>query len=175
MPFGFKKIAVHVFILLHLFIIAVWSLPTEMKFKSRVEHIFSPYFYFTGLWQGWDMFAPNPRSTKLRMDAYVYYEDGSRRTWEFPQMEKLSYLERFQKERFRKWAHDNVRMDSSSRLWKPTAEYISRLLQEPGNPIKKIELNRHWYELTLEEENRELASSDWQHYTFYTYEFPEKK
>ena len=89
-------------------------------------------------------------------------------------MEKLSYFERFQKGRFRKWAHDNVRMDNSSQLWQPTAEYIARELTEPNNPITKIELNRHWYELNLSEEKRSISSVEWQHFTFYSYEFPQK-
>lgn len=166
------KIFLQGFIFLHLLMIAVWSFPTEMKYKAPIDHFFESYMYFTGLWQGWDMFAPNPRSTLLRMDASVYFQDGSRKIWEFPQMEKLSLFERFQKERFRKWAHDNVRLDNSSGLWKPTGEYIARQFKDPLNPVTRVELSRYWYELKIQDEGRKIASNEWQHFMFYKYEVP---
>ncbi len=165
-----KRWVLNAFIVTHIFAILVWSLPTEMKFKVPVNLFFEPYFSLTGLWQGWDMFAPNPRNLQIRMDVKVTFRDQSEKVWDFPRMETLGFYERFQKERFRKWAHDNVRLDTSSRLWPATADYIARQFEDKKNPVVHMEFRRHWIELKLSETEREPSSTEWSHFTFYTWD-----
>lgn len=97
-----------------------------------------------GLWQGWDMFAPDPLSINTHLDAVVTYKDGSTAKWEAPRMELLSYTQRYQKERYRKW-RERVRRDSFAYFHADTSRFIARQMHsDRANPPVKVELLRHW-------------------------------
>lgn len=131
-----------IFIFVHLYIMAFWGLPGS-RFRLYMTAPVQDYVIQTGLWHSWDMFSPDPLSLIFRTHAQIHYRDGSMDIWDFPQMEKLGYMERFQKERYRKW-RERVRQDMYSVAWDDTARYIARLHNNPTNPPRQIVLVREW-------------------------------
>ena len=100
------------------------------------------YVLSTGTWQSWDMFSPNPASDDIWADAEVVYKDGSIRRYQYPRMYNLPIVEKYIKERYRKFfEHAN----SDEYLWKSFAQRIAFLNPgTPANPPVKVILHRHW-------------------------------
>ncbi|HEV8542570.1 MAG TPA: hypothetical protein VGR78_09275 [Verrucomicrobiae bacterium] len=131
-----------VFILVHVYIMAIWGLPGS-GFRATLARPIEHYVIYWGLWHSWDMFSPDPLSLNFRVEAQIIYQDGSTRTWNFPQMDKLSLWDRFQKERYRKWA-ERVRQDIYAGIWDDTSRFIARLNDTPTNHPTKVILIRNW-------------------------------
>ena len=144
-----------------------WSQPFEYQPRKFVCDLLGGYLRFVGLWQHWDMFSPEPRRVRIRMDATVTLRDGSQCTWTFPQMDQMGLFERFRKERFRKWAHDNVRLDTGAKTWEPTAHYIARQFTDSKNPPVAVALHRHWAIVPPPESGRDPAHEPFHDFTFY--------
>src|SRR5262245_28903156 len=74
---------VNVFIVSYIVAVFFWSLPFDGGLKSSVNRRTAPYVLFTGLWQSWDMFSPDPKNIQVKMDATVTMRDGTSRKWVF--------------------------------------------------------------------------------------------
>jgi len=140
---------VNAFILFHVVAIAAWSIPgaAQPAPVRALNRLLAPYMLRSGLWQGWDMFSPEPLSINVDLDAEVTFADGSQATWVFPRMERLGYLERYRKERYRKW-RERVRLDAFALVWPDTARYVARLYDGPEHPVDRVALTRRWVEVT---------------------------
>ena len=149
-----RRSLVDAFIIFHVLAICCWTLPIPWPGASTVNDIVGGYMRYSGLWQNWNMFSPDA-SLLLRMDATVTFRDGTTKKWVFPQMEEMSVWRRYQKERYRKWAHDNVREDDNKVTWYPTAKFIARQCTERDNPAVKVALHRYWAEIPPPNENGE--------------------
>jgi hypothetical protein len=92
---------------------------------------------WSGLFQSWDMFAPNPKSINSYVKAVVITENRHMKVWTFPRMEELSYRERYRKERYRKFeeALQDQRIDA---LLPDAATHIAWLLKSPGDLPYKV-------------------------------------
>lgn len=169
METGDDKKGVHwsikAFVLFHLLAVISWSLPPPpgrvlkpgAKFALRETSNYflkanaplkqSPirdYLFFTGQWQSWDMFAPDPLNTDYWLDAVVTYQDGSVRRFQYPRMFDLSIGEKYFKERYRKY-FENVRGDQFAYLWPDLAQRIALLASsDRGNLPAKVALVKHW-------------------------------
>ncbi len=139
---------VNAFIAFHVACIASWSVPAPLQpaLVRAWNALVAPYMLRTGLWQGWDMFAPNPLAINIDVDADVTYRDGRHGTWVFPRMQELSYWERYRQERYRKW-RERVRLDAYALIWPDTARFVARLAARPGAPVDLVALTRHWAEI----------------------------
>jgi hypothetical protein len=133
---------ISLFILVHVYIIFFWGLPAS-RFRNYMVQPVEDYVMKMGHWQSWDMFAPDPLSVNYKLHAQVFFQDGSLKIWHFPQMEKLGLLERYGKERYRKWT-ERVRQDIYSSIWDDTARYIARLHNNPTNRPTRVILIREW-------------------------------
>src|SRR2546423_1041681 len=100
------------------------------------------YVLWSGTWQSWDMFSPNPASDDIWCDAEVVYRDGTVRRYEYPRMYKLPVITKYIKERYRKFfEHANT----DQYLWPAFAQRIATLNPgKAGNPATKVVLHRHW-------------------------------
>lgn len=136
------RVGINVFLLVHLYIMAVWGLPGS-AFRNLLAKPVEKYVIYWGLWHSWDMFSPDPLALNFLVDAQITYQDGSTKIWEFPRMEKLSLARRFQKERYRKW-RERVRQDSYAGVWDDTARFIARLNDTPTNHPVQVVLIRKW-------------------------------
>lgn len=110
--------------------------------------------------QTWAVFAPNPRSVSLKLDALVTFADGSTARWETPEGPALGANLRFY--RWRKWI-ERARSDDQPALWDPTARWIASLYEGGPSPVAQVELIRRFHENVVEG-----PQPPWRAYTYYT-------
>jgi hypothetical protein len=120
---------IKILVLAHLFAIITWSMPwppapyLRGDLKPTFKHVaqnpsdwlltanakvknqgyVDRYLTFTGLWQAWDMFAPNPSSLDRWVDAEVQYADGSTEIIAYPRMYDIPLPRKYIMERHRKY------------------------------------------------------------------------
>ena len=135
--------AINVFLLFHIVAIFGWCVPIRTPFFELCRNMVRPYLRWSGLFQSWDTFAPEPWPTNSYLEATLIYRDGTRATWAFPRMEKLSLRDRYFKERYRKF-EENLQRDENDSLWPDVARYIARANSSPANPVKTVILIQRW-------------------------------
>jgi hypothetical protein len=163
-----KRIAISAFVLFHLLAITCWSIPLNSPLIAAFRDAVRPYFLWSGLFQGWDMFAPSPRNFNGYIEAVVIYKDGQTRTWTLPRMEHLSLTERYYKERYRKFS-ENLRDDTNSALWPDAARYIARLNNQVSDPPTIVLLARYWSEIPPPRSDGSYHAEPWHARIFYEY------
>jgi hypothetical protein len=171
-PQGPRKVSiwVKVFALIHLFCFVEWSLPDPPKaVKDGVYDCNDPikavrelgclylannkleeknplrfYVMSTGVWQSWDMFAPDPSSLDIYLDAEVTYTDGAKRIVPYPRMYDLSIGEKYIKERFRKYV-ERVNDDVNDWKWPQLGRYMAQVAYtDKNNPPVVVVMRRHF-------------------------------
>jgi hypothetical protein len=123
---------------------------------------------WSGLFQGWDMFAPSPRNINSYIEAVVIFNDGRTQTWRFPRLEQLSFVQRQFKERYRKFG-ENVQNDANSILWPDVARRIARLHNNPSDPPTIVLLVRYWSEIKPPSASGTYHAEPWHAHIFFEY------
>ena len=164
------RIAISAFLAFNLFAIVAWCAPLESPLLTRCRDLVRPYLVFTGLFQKWDMFAPDPSKLNNFVGAAVTYHDGKRSLWTFPRMENLGYTDKYFQERYRKYANDCLRLDMYSQLWPDAARYIARQNAGSGNPPAAINLVRYWSIVPPPDSNWQEPAATWNQHTFFHYD-----
>lgn len=141
-----SKIAINAFLIFHIVAITCWCVPLNSALIVEFRNVIRPYMLWSGLFQAWDMFAPNPRSVNAHLEAAIILRDGRIRTWKFPRMEQLSLIERSYKERYRKFV-ENLQVDSYKALWPDVARHIARANDDPADPPQIVMLIRYWSDI----------------------------
>ncbi|MBS1716498.1 MAG: hypothetical protein JSS72_02055 [Armatimonadetes bacterium] len=118
---GTVSVWVKLFVGFHLLAIVAWSAPRPQDDVGRTfasakgtakllvitdrlrETPLKYYLLCTGLWQYWDMFAPNPANTNDWAYANVTYSDGHWEHIPYPRIETLPIPQKFIMERYRKF------------------------------------------------------------------------
>jgi hypothetical protein len=145
-PLKLKYFAINLFLLFHLLAISCWALPLDNPLIFSFRKLVRPYFIWSGLFQSWDMFSPDPKRVNSYLEAIIIYKDGSSELWSFPRMELLDSSQRYAKERYRKF-EENLQNDQYSGLRADTARYIARLNNRKSSPPKTIMLVVRWSEI----------------------------
>lgn len=127
------------FILFHLIAITCWALPWNPAVVKDVKELIRPYMLWSGLFQSWDMFAPNPKPENAYVRAVVITSDRHIKVWNFPRMEELSFGQRYQKERYRKFT-ESILDQRNEALLPDAANHIARLFNNPLDPPDKVML-----------------------------------
>ena len=112
--------------------------------------------------QVWGVFAPDPRSTSLKLEARVTFADRSTATWTVPTGPAIGTNLRYY--RWRKWL-ERVRSDEYSNLWDPTARWIAWLYDDRPSPVVRVELIRHFRDNVVRGEQPPYSS-----FTYFTLE-----
>jgi hypothetical protein len=122
------------------------NLPTsavERKERATTER----FVRILGAEQEWGVFAPDPRSTSLQLEARVTFEDGSRTTWHLPQGSSLGENLRYY--RWRKWL-ERARSDGYTDIWAPTARWIASLYADRRSPVAEVQLVRRFHDNVID-------------------------
>ena|SRR5580700_7488347 len=162
-----KRSAISIFIVFHLVAIVCWSLPTNNSVVHFVKESVRSYFVWSGLFQSWDMFGPDPKSVNSYLEAVVIYDDGTSQLWSFPRMEVLSYTDRYFKERYRKYG-ENLQNNEFADLWPDAARYIARLNSTSTHRVEKVMLVVRWSAIIPRSDNT-YDRGPWDVNVFYTY------
>ena len=94
----------------------------------------------------WGVFAPNPRSTSLKIEGRVTFDDGSTAVWHLPEGARIGANYRYY--RWRKWL-ERARADDYRGLWEPTCQWIASLYDEPDAPVASVDLVRLFHDNKL--------------------------
>ncbi|MBS1714044.1 MAG: hypothetical protein JST30_06870 [Armatimonadetes bacterium] len=166
------NVLIKLFVFWHMFAMLSWSLPnppnavangilpatTENVWKYPVDYALlanaqlharhAPmygYMFVSGLWQYWDMFAPNPSDTDLWWDAIVTYESGRVEVFKYPRIYTMPIYEKYFKERYRKYL-ERVNTDAKDSWKRPAFAQRVALLSydDPNDPPVEVQLRRHW-------------------------------
>jgi len=134
-------------ILLYLVVVGVQAIPSRIALAGRVQRALAPALCWTGLWQSWAFFAPNPRNAQFRLDAEIVREDGVTVIWKDAPARGSSPLarRRMQEYRLRRWTYDRIIYDDYDPRLRPLlARYVAREAARTGaSPPKDIMLRRH--------------------------------
>lgn len=115
--------------------------------------------------QEWGVFAPDPRSASLKLEARVAFADGSNATWHLPDGSPIGSNLRYY--RWRKWL-ERVRSDDYSDIWDTTARWIASLYEDRRSPVVKVQLVRRFHENSLSGEQPPYRS-----FVYYTLDLEE--
>lgn len=121
-----------------LFSIAVSNMPAS-ELKRQAGRAANPFLEVTALSQRWDLFAPNPRTATLGLEAHLLYADGSRAVWTPPTGDEV--IGQYRAYRWRKWMTIVVSA-SQSELWPATARWIADQNKRDGKRPVEVELVR---------------------------------
>jgi hypothetical protein len=134
---GFLRGAISIFILFNMIAILSWAIPLNVPPLREIKEIVRPYLLWTGLFQSWDFFAPNPRPVNSYIEAVAVTQNHHMRVFNFPRMEQLGYGKRYREERYRKFAE--VLCDSRyAALWPDVARHVARLLNSRTDPPQMV-------------------------------------
>lgn len=185
--------AVRAFVAFHIFAMVHWSLPAPARavangsvpptagnvLRHPVDFALlgnewlrfrSPHRYYlltTGVWQYWDMFAPNPADLDYWYDAKVTYADGSESVYAYPRMKRLPLGEKYLAERYRKFIERTNNDATDKWKWPTFAQRIALLAtQDEDNLPVRVELWRHFRKL---EGPAKGEPGPYQAYRFFTY------
>lgn len=169
---------VKLFILFHVVAIVSWVMPepgkavqngvakgtfSEQLMKFNQDWVKkSPtqlYLLSTGLWQSWDMFAPNPANTDMYPDADVTLKSGKVLHYDYPRMYLLNRLEKYQKERYRKFFEN---ANTNVPLYPAFAKRVAYLVAtDPNDPPVKVVLKRHFVQIPKVESFATYSENLW--------------
>ncbi|HEX5324439.1 MAG TPA: hypothetical protein VFW40_11675 [Capsulimonadaceae bacterium] len=140
----FYKPLVSAFILWQLLMISFWLLPPSATQQLLLNTLHN-YMWWTGNDQNWGMFSPQPANVDIYMQAKITYQDGTQKTWTFPRMHAIGYVQRYQEERFRKMI-ENAHQDVNSGVWPSVARFaaLANNKEPKTNPVVHVELIRDW-------------------------------
>jgi hypothetical protein len=104
--------------------------------------IVRPLLDSTGLNQNWNLFAPNPRRSTLRLEARIEHADGTTSVWRTPISDAL--FGTYRAFRWRKWA-GNVVSNRHRQLWRVTAVWLARIHARDGKVPVRVQLFKQSY------------------------------
>jgi hypothetical protein len=168
-PGRVARILISGFLAFNLFAIVAWCVPLESPLLSACRTAVRPYMLWTGLFQKWDMFAPEPSKLNCYVGAQVVFRDGHSALWSFPRMENLGIVDKYFKERYRRYANDSIRRDMNAAAWPDAARRIARLNNSPSNPPVVVNLIRYWSGVPPPTFTGLYAPAPWQQYMFFRY------
>jgi hypothetical protein len=169
MPPRWKTVAIGAFLLFHICAIASWALPFNSLLNDRMRAAIKPYMLWVGLYQAWDMFAPDPAKVNSYVDAEITFRDGSTTLWSVPRMNEIGYVDRYFKERYRKFSTEYLRIDAYAALWPDAARFIARANRNPSNPPVQVRLIRSWSDVNPPGPGGSYRPTPWSHYAFSSY------
>jgi len=114
--------------------LVIWNLPSS-EIRSELRPGLRPVVNALAVDQSWSVFAPNPTTTSIAVEADVTLADGTVDRFVFPEGD--DFFGAYREYRWRKWER-RVRLDSNRKLWEPTAEWVARQYDEPVSRVVLI-------------------------------------
>lgn len=133
---------ISIFVVSYIATIGLWLMPTSSSRDLLIGPV-KPLIVYLGLWQNYRVFAPKPKNVNADFEAAVTFDDQSETVWKYPRMEELSFFEKIQKERYRKFIANAIKM----RILQPgLARFAARQVQNSDTEGRKpvwVKLVRH--------------------------------
>jgi hypothetical protein len=162
---------ISLFILFHLVAFAAWTVPVNAPLLDKFKNLIRPYMLWSGLFQAWNMFAPDPLRVNSYLEAEITLTNGEVLVWREPRMEKLNPVAQYFKERYRKYMNEHLRLGAETQLLPDAARHLARMYNtDQANPPVRVRLIRFWSDVLPPGPRGEYNSSPWTHYSFFTYD-----
>ncbi|MCB8932038.1 MAG: hypothetical protein M9921_01685 [Fimbriimonadaceae bacterium] len=131
------------------------------------------YLIPTGMWQYWDMFAPNPSNLDVWVDAIVEFQDGTRVVHDYPRIATLPLPLKYVQERYRKYL-ERAHSEDFTFLWPAFAQRIAleEYEKNENNPPVHVSLRRHYRFI---QPPGEITPDEYTVHTYYEYDVDQKK
>jgi hypothetical protein len=85
-----KRVAISVFVVAHLAMVTLWTLP-GCPIQARCVRYVAHYLMPLGQWQYWGMFSPDPVRDSITLEAVVLDAKGLLHTFAFPTEQERSW------------------------------------------------------------------------------------
>jgi len=158
---------ISLFIFYNTMSLVLWISPPFPFYWSMVSLI-RPYVCYFGFWNQWQMFA-HPKNWNIYLTANAQLDNGKTVVWDFPRMEKLDFVTRAFKERYREWAHEYVNEGHGPFTRPEACRFIARQVYNVGHRPVQIQLIRHWSWIQPPPGFGKSQPEGNFQYTFYTY------
>lgn len=122
---------------LFVYTIVVWNLPSS-EVRGELRPGLRPIVNTLAIDQSWSVFAPNPTTVSLAVEADVYLESGEVIRHRFPHGD--DFIGAYREYRWRKWER-RIRLDRNDHLWRPTAQWVADRYEDRG-PVARVVLIR---------------------------------
>lgn len=93
--------------------------------RTTKSGVMKHYMLSTGMWQYWDMFAPDPLSLDYYVQAQIQFESGEVVTEDFPRVYTLPIPAKYPAERHRKFI-ERAHLEENLFLWPPLAQWMAQ-------------------------------------------------
>ncbi len=173
----FKRTLVTLFILLNFMMMVRHLLPIDQS--KILTTLFKPATIVQSglsLYQGWEMFAPNPSKLTSFMTAEIEFDDKKVETWNFPRSSELNVFQKYiYGEKYRKIVSEGIRKDDHNFMWADAARFVLRKNRDrfaDKIPVR-VRLIRHWSEtpdLNVAFIPHRKPNPKTESFMFYTYE-----
>lgn len=144
--------------------LVVWNLPSS-ELRSELRPGLRPIMNTVALDQSWSVFAPNPTTISLAVEADVYLANGDVIRHTFPHGDDL--IGAYREYRWRKWER-RIRLDRNDHLWRHTAEWVAAQYLDDG-VVERVVLLRHFSDTPEPGSGLERR---WETVEFFDYEAP---
>ena len=135
------RFIISIFLLVTVSAVVIENLPAGAV-AQHAGSVAQPYLNAAGLDQKWDMFAPNPRTEILYLQARILHADGRVTTWAPPHDGPL--LGAYRDAHWNKYVeHAVIRPgdpDGWRQLWRPLALYVASLNTGDRSPAVRVTL-----------------------------------
>lgn len=141
-----RKIAASTFIVAYICITTLSLLPVS-KLRNALLDPIRPVILYTGLWQSFILFAPDPPTSNVDLTARITLRDGQTFTWRRPDTSRLNLFERCEKQRTVNFSTYYVNYND---VFQPDfARYLARLYKpaDASNVPTSVTFERHWADI----------------------------
>lgn len=108
--------------------LVVWNLPSS-EIRGELRPGLRPVVNAVAIDQSWSVFAPNPTTVSLAVEADVYLVSGEVVRHRFPHGDDV--IGAYREYRWRKWER-RIRLDSNDHLWRSTAQWVADRYADDG-------------------------------------------
>jgi hypothetical protein len=119
----------------------VSNLPSS-ALKREALPVVRPLLDASALTQNWNLFAPDPRNSTLRLAARMTYRDGVTLEWHQPESDPV--IGPYRLYRWRKLAN-NLLSERRAPLWPAITDWLARNHLRDGEPPLRVVLIRQFY------------------------------
>jgi hypothetical protein len=133
--FTFRHIVLSLAVATYFVLVYVWFFPPVPDAPKTIR----PILATLGITQNWAMFG-EVGTMDLHHVALIKFANGMMKLYEMPRMEKLSIVERYHKEKFKKYFDNLVIGELYNGIWPYECRYIARANNDPLNPPVQISL-----------------------------------
>lgn len=128
------KMLISAFIILHVSLTIAFLSPESIALRQAITDATGFFWKFSGMYQGWQLFAPAIRNFNSHSIVLLSFEDGSTTEWPLARTDQMGYWEKYQRDKFRKWNGDNIQSDRHKEDWPDFAKYVGRLHYDGTGP-----------------------------------------